>query len=504
MSQFAMSGVMSGGAGSDGAVSAPAASAAGLREAVLAGPARGVSLDGGVGSSVLGCLADGDVVESAVARAGHVDRRRRVLTGEVTVQVILGLCLFVGEGYDSVLARVLPRLPGVLAPGGPVPTGSALSQARTRLVGHGEPMRELFEATAAVAEPATAGSTAFGLVLTAFDGTVGDLAATGEVEAQFAVPSGGRHPQARLVTLVTCGTRRVRAAAVGSYTTSEQELVDSLASALTVGTLNLADRNFFSMHRWVVFAATGAELAWRVKNGAKSLPAKTVEVLPDGSTRVRLHESDSMLARRRRQAGDATLPRLPDTLARLVEFDLLVTDERGRTRVSRFRILTTLLDYRAYPARQIAAVYAERWQVELVYYRIKVTLRGAGVVLRGQTPELARQEIWGLLVAYNALCDLAVRAAVSLGVDPDEISFVAVLRLTRTHLSTGTYCRHCTKPSNDGDPTEALVSAIAAHPRNRTGRQRTSPRTARQRRTERTRDVTYTINIVPSNLPKAA
>jgi len=417
-----MSGVMSGGAGSDGAVSAPAASAAGLREAVLAGPARGVSLDGGVGSSVLGCLADGDVVESAVARAGHVDRRRRVLTGEVTVQVILGLCLFVGEGYDSVLARVLPRLPGVLAPGGPVPTGSALSQARTRLVGHGEPMRELFEATAAVAEPATAGSTAFGLVLTAFDGTVGDLAATGEVEAQFAVPSGGRHPQARLVTLVTCGTRRVRAAAVGSYTTSEQELVDSLASALTVGTLNLADRNFFSMHRWVVFAATGAELAWRVKNGAKSLPAKTVEVLPDGSTRVRLHESDSMLARRRRQAGDATLPRLPDTLARLVEFDLLVTDERGRTRVSRFRILTTLLDYRAYPARQIAAVYAERWQVELVYYRIKVTLRGAGVVLRGQTPELARQEIWGLLVAYNALCDLAVRAAVSLGVDPDEIS----------------------------------------------------------------------------------
>src|SRR6266567_3404504 len=144
LSQFAMSGVMSGGAGSDGAVSAR--------------PARGVSLDGGVGSSVLGCLADGDVVESAVARAGHVDRRRRVLTGEVTVQVILGLCLFVGEGYDSVLARVLPRLPGVLAPGGPVPTGSALSQARTRLVGHGEPMRELFEATAAVAEPATAGS----------------------------------------------------------------------------------------------------------------------------------------------------------------------------------------------------------------------------------------------------------------------------------------------------------------------------------------------------------
>ena len=156
------------------------------------------------------------------------------------------------------------------------------------------------------------------------------------------------------------------------------------------------------------------------------------------------------------------------------------------------------------PARRIAAVYAERWQVELAYYRIKVTLRGPGTVLRGQTPALARQEVWGLLVVYNALCDLAVRAAMSLGVDPDEISFVAVLRLTRAHLGTNIRCQQCGTPPNNGDPVEALVSAITAHPRNRTGRQRTSPRTARQRRTERTRDVTYTINIVPSNLPKAA
>jgi hypothetical protein len=500
-----MFGVGMSGAGGPLAVgSADAEVVVALREAVLAGPACGAAVSDGLADRVLGLLADPVQIASALAACGFSDRRRRALPGEVTVAVVLGLCLFSGEGYDSVLARVVPRLPGALAPCSAVPTGSALSQARDRLAGAGEPLRVLFEQTAGLPEPVTEGSRAFGLELTAFDGTVADLAATAAVAAEFTTPAGGRYPQARVVTLVTCGTRRVRAAALGSSGVSEQALVDQLADALGPGTLNLADRNFFSLARWVRFSATGAQLAWRVKNGAKSLPAKVMTVLTDGSVLVRLRESASMLARRRSAAGDPTLPRLPDTIARLVEFDVTVTDGHGRARRSRFRVLTTLLDHRAYPAAQIAAVYAQRWQVEVVYYRIKVTLRGPGVVLRGQNPALARQEIWGLLVIYNALCDLATRTAVSLALDPDEISFVAVLRLTRAQLGTsGTDCGRCGhRPGDDADPIDTLVAAIAAHPRNRTGRQRASPRTKTQRRTEHTRRVTYTISIVTSNLPR--
>jgi hypothetical protein len=256
----------------------------------------------------------------------------------------------------------------------------------------------------------------------------------------------------------------------------------------------MADRNFVSMARFVACAATGAQPAWRVKNTNNYLPAKVIDTLPDGSQLVRLHESDNMLARRRRNAGKYTLPRLADTIARLVEFDLYVKDERGRTRRSRFRILTTLLDHHTHPAQAVAAVYAQRWQAELAYYRIKVTLRGNGVVLRGQTPNLAKQEIWALLSVYNALCDLATQTAVSLGLDPDQISFVAVLRLTRSHAAPTCACTP--------HATQALQAAIAAHPTQRSGRKRTSPRTRKERRTERTRDVTYMINIVTSNLPK--
>ena len=187
-----------------------------------------------------------------------------------------------------------------------------------------------------------------------------------------------------------------------------------------------------------------------------------------------------------------------------MEFDVAVTDMRGRRRVSRIRLLTTLLDHQAYPARELAQAYAERRQAEITYLRIKKTLRGAGAVLRGRSAALIRQEIWAFLIVYNTLCDLAAQVAALEGIDPDEISFVAVLRPTRTHLQADRGCHHCGhRPSDHGDPLDALTNGIAAHPRNRTSRSRTSPRTAQERRTDHTREAAYTITITESNLPKA-
>ena len=443
-----------------------------LRRAVVAGPGGPVEVDDVVLGGVLGSLAEEAVIRAGLSAAGHVDQRSRVLTGVVVVAAALGLCLFRRENYDLVLARVLAGSRRRVIDGGP-PTGQALSTARARLAPGS--MRAVFEQAAAVMPAAGPGGYAFGLLLTAFDGTVFDLGATAEIAAQFATPSGGRFPQARLVTLIACGTRWIIAARPGSAGLSEQHLVDQLLGTLLPGTLNLADRNFFSMARWTRCAATGAHLGWRVKNGAKSLPARIVRVLPDGSAVVRLHESDAMLTDRR-------LPRLADILARLVEFTLTVTDSTGRARTTRFQILTTLLDHETYPAAQVAAVYAQRWQVEVIYLRVKATLRGSGTRLRGQTPDLADQEIWGLLTVYNALAGLAAAAAVVLDVDPDEISFAAVLALTRSSATTDPGCVQCGhRPDN---PIDDLITAIAAQPRNRTTRQRTSPRTKAQRQTQ--------------------
>jgi hypothetical protein len=468
-----------------------------LRAAVIAGPAGFGMLDERVTGRLWPVLAGPELIARAQAEAGHVDARQRVLTGAVTVMIVLGLCLFRRESTAVVTARVTSRIPRTWVEG--APSAAAVSKARARVPA--AVTRQVFTAGAGSTPPVRAESYAFGLLVTAIDGTVFDLADTAGMRAGFTTPAGGRFPQARMVALVACGTRWVIAARIGSSGVSEQVLADDLISELRPGTINLADRGFFSMDRWIRASKTGAQLLWRVKNSARSLPARLVEVLSDGSALVELAESDQMLSRRRKTSGDRSLTRLPPVLARLVEFTVTSRDRGGRTTISRYRVLTTLHNHTRYPAPKIAALYAERWQIELTYGRLKTTLREPGTRLRGQTPELAYQELWALLAIYNALVRLTVTTAVDLNVDPDAVSFAAVLALTRAHLAANPGpCINC--GHHDPNPATTLITAIAAQPLNRHTRTRTGPRTTRQRKTERTRDVTHEITINQVDLPK--
>jgi hypothetical protein len=473
-----------------------------LRDIALSGPGSAANFgwEAGEREGLLGALVSSGSLAQALTVAGHVDRRSRALPGPTVLALVLALALHSGEGYGSVLTNTMPHLRGGTLPPGEVPTGSALSQARSRL--GPAPVKELFQQHAAArAAAAGPGSMFEGMVMTGFDGTCVELARDQRLMEQFGTPTGAFRPQARIVTLVALGERRIQAAAIGAYTTSEQELVDQLTDSLGPGMLNLADRNFFSMRRFLAFSATGAELVWRVKNGAKSLPARITARLPDGSYLVRLRESAGMLTTRRQERGQRHAPRLPDTTARMIEFDVRVASHRGAARTSRVRLLTTLLDPQAFPAHALAQLYAQRWQVEITYLRLKSTLRGDRTVLRGHSPGLVEQEIWALMTVYNILSGLAADAAALEGIDPDEISFVAVLRLTRAHLGADLPCTHC--GHRQDQPKQALTSAINTSPRNRTNRKRTSPRAPADRRTQRTRNATYTITITESNLLEA-
>src|SRR5258705_6232658 len=156
-----------------------------LRRTVIAGPGGSVEVGDTLLGGVLTTVADEAVITAGLADAGHTDRRCPVLTGLVTVTAVLRVWLFRRESYDLVLARVLPVTPAQVLAGGP-PTGQALSTARPRL--EADSMRAVFEHAAAVMPPAGAGSYAFGLLLTAFDGTVLDLAATGDNPAPHPTP----------------------------------------------------------------------------------------------------------------------------------------------------------------------------------------------------------------------------------------------------------------------------------------------------------------------------
>jgi hypothetical protein len=484
----------------DGEDAGPPAEAGGLVARLAAGPGLHDEQPAGLGGEgLIGQLLAGGVIAEAVAGTEHGHRLDRALTAEVTaLSVIIG-ALFPGHGYDLTLAKVfaVPGLP--VKPGTPVPAGPALSKARARL---GElPMRKAFELHAARSDdgPGEDG-TASGLELTIFDGTTIEVFSCPELAEEFGVPEGGTKPKIRIVGHLQAGTRKWKAAAVRGYLDGENTLVDELEGSLGEGMLNLADRGFFSMGRWIRFSGTGAHLLWRVKNGARSVPFRTIRALKDGSELVLLRESSGMLGSRRRAAGDKTLARLPDTVARLACFTVLTRTRSGRTKTTQIRVLTTLLDPQQYPARELAALYAERWQVETAFLHLKKTVRGPRRVLRGRSAALARQEARALLLVHNMIAAAAARAAASAGISPGAISFTAVLALVRDHAVAGTCRRHCGKRPASTD--DLLTAVILAHPRNREDRKRTSGRTPAERRKWHTEEADYTITIVPSNLPK--
>lgn len=78
-----------------------------------------------------------------------------------------------------------------------------------------------------------------------------------------------------------------------------------------------------------------------------------------------------------------------------------------------------------------------------------------------------------------------------------------MLALIRAHVAADTCCPHCgRRPVSAKDQITALTAAILAMPRHREGRKRTSGRTPGERRNTRTEDVIYSIDVIPSNLPR--
>ncbi len=120
---------------------------------------------------------------------------------------------------------------------------------------------------------------------------------------------------------------------------------------------------------------------------------------------------------------EATYAELPDEL-RVRELRVRVNRRGFRTRV--FVVVTTLLDAVLYSAQDLADLYRQRWHCELDLRSIKVAL---GMdVLRCRTPEMVRKELWMYMLAYNLIRAVMVRAALSVGLCPRQLSFKGALQ----------------------------------------------------------------------------
>ena len=360
-------------------------------------------------------------VDQVLAATGTASRRQRDLPGHVVVYYTIALALYMQSSTREVLRCLLEGVQWLLGPGVPVKVAgkSGISQARTR-VGWA-PLQQLYDdVVRPIALPATRGAWYRTWQLVSLDGSTLDVADEAANAAAFGRPRASRgasaFPQLRFAALVENGTHVLFGARLGPYATGETTLAADALRALCPGMLCLADRLFFGYALWTQAAATGAALCWRVKHNLR-LPCE--ERLPDGSYLSRIYPSAA--DRRHGRHG---------VVVRVVEYQLAGVPEAAPL----YRLVTTLLDPGAAPAPELAALYHERWEIETAFDELKTHLRGARIVLRSKTPDLVRQEFYGLLLAHFAVRGLMHEAALSVGEDPDRLSFLHAVRVVRRKL----------------------------------------------------------------------
>ena len=132
-------------------------------------------------------------------------------------------------------------------------------------------------------------------------------------------------------------------------------------------------------------------------------------------------------------------------MARVIDYRL--KDVEGSEPL--YRLITTILDHEQAPAKELAALYHERWEIETTLDELKTHLRGAQIVLRSKTPDLVRQEFFGLMMAHFAVRGLMHEAALKADEDPDRLSFLHAVRVVQRRLA-----RHAAIPpsANKGLP----------------------------------------------------
>jgi hypothetical protein len=362
-------------------------------------------------------------VRSVLDSTGRASIRQRDLPAHVVVYYVIALALYMQSSYREVLRCLLEGVQWLLNPAVRVKvTGkSGISQARTRL--GVEPIRQLHdEVVRPIATQETKGAWYRMWRLVSLDGSTMDVSDEGVNEKAFGRPAASRgqsaFPQLRFVSLVENGTHVLFGTQVGDYGTGEVSLAKGTLGHLKAGMLCLADRNFFGFDLWNEANSSGADLLWRVK---KNLLLPVEERLVDGSYLSRIYSSQKD---QRRQSNGV--------IVRVIEYELKGVP--GAEPI--YRLLTTILDPDKAPADDLAALYHERWEIETAFDELKTHLRGSKIVLRSKTPDLVRQEFYGLLMAHFAVRGLMHEAALRAQEDPDRLSFLHAVRVVRRKLPT--------------------------------------------------------------------
>jgi hypothetical protein len=214
---------------------------------------------------------------------------------------------------------------------------------------------------------------------------------------------------------VEAGTHAVVRAAFGAFATGELSLAEDVIASLEPGMLLLEDRGYIGYDWWKKVRATGADVLCRVR---KNLILPCLKRFQDGSYL-------SVLSPPKGEEEDSPI------VVRVIEYSL----EGIPGAEPLYRLVTSILAPKDAPAKDLAALYHERWEVEGLFDEFKTHIRGGSqVLLRSKTPDLVKQEVYGLLLAHYVVRTVMHDAAQVAGEDPDKLSFIHTVRVLRRRL----------------------------------------------------------------------
>ena len=380
-------------------------------------------------------LVPRELVDEVVVSAGRKEIRRNKLPARVMVYFVMAMTLFYGDAYEEVMRKLAGGLDymGTWRREWDVPSPGGLCHARQRL-GAGV-MREIFRRVAVpCAMRSTKGAWLAGRRLMAVDG-FGVEAPDSEENAEYFGYAGkkGRSafPFVRMAALAECGTHAIVAAAIGKDGEGEETLTRRVLSggAVQPGMLVMADAGLYSYDNFRLVLDAGANALFRV--GANvGLPL--LEWFPDGSYLSFIADPDEKRKNSYRlRRGLMKITDLPGTYVRAVDYEVTDRGDGGEI----ITLVTDITGPEEIPAAEPAAAYHERWEAELVFDELKTHQRGAGAILRSRKPELAEQELWGLLLTHYGIRHLMCEAADQAELDPDRMSFIRALRVVRRQVS---------------------------------------------------------------------
>ena len=389
-------------------------------KAVLGAGAR---LSDSLSASLLARVYPATMIGELLDEHGCNSKRIRSLPAVPGTYFCMALSLYPEAAYEQVFAVVAQGLSWMQGHDSEVTIAkSSISEMRGK-IGYA-PLQDLVARACLPLADTKLHPDAFyaGLRLVAIDGSNLEVADELDNVQAFGYP-GSRtghagYPQAQCAVLVECATHAIIAANLGAYREAEWAICKPLLSSLNAGMLCLADRGFNGHAHWAAAQATGAQLLWRCSNN-RQLPV--VKTLSDGSYLSVIYPSN-IRSNKQRQASTEGIT------VRVIDYALPNATEAQ----TRYRLLTTLLDEKAAPAMELAALYHERWEVEAVFDELKTHLLQKRRVLRSKKSDLVRQEFYGWVLAHYAVRWLMHQAATEHGQPDRSLSFTANVQLMRS------------------------------------------------------------------------